>query len=65
LEYVWLGMDLARAKPADENYRNTFFLQLGEWVTAVFHIFQLYYGENKLHFHWDDDDVHFELDKHA
>jgi hypothetical protein len=56
---------LARAKPADENYRNTFFLQLGEWVTAVFHIFQLYYGENKLHFHWDDDDVHFELDKHA
>ena len=28
-------------------------------------IFQLYHGENKLTFQWDDDDVHFVLDQHA
>jgi hypothetical protein len=28
-------------------------------------IFQLYHGENRFDFHWDDDEVHFVLDQHA
>ena len=28
-------------------------------------IFQLYQGENKLTFHWDDDGVRFVLEQHA
>jgi hypothetical protein len=28
-------------------------------------IFQIYLGENKLIFHWDDDEVNFVQDKHA
>jgi hypothetical protein len=37
-----------------------------ELVFTAFVIFQLYHGENKLIFDWDDDDeVRFVLDKHA
>ena len=28
-------------------------------------IFQLYHGENKLFFLWDDDELRFVLDQHA
>ena len=28
-------------------------------------VFQLYHGENKLIFSWDDDEVNFVLDQHA
>jgi hypothetical protein len=27
--------------------------------------FQLYHGEKKINFQWDDDEVHFVLDEHA
>ena len=40
---------------------------MSEWLlfNANSAIFQLYHGENKLIFHWDDDDVHFVQDQHA
>jgi hypothetical protein len=41
---------------------------MSEWLlfNANSEIFQLYHGENKLIFNWDDDDeVHFVQDQHA
>jgi hypothetical protein len=44
--------------------------QMLEWVsdcclTPIQQFFQLYHGENKLIFNWDDDEVHFVQDQHA
>jgi hypothetical protein len=40
---------------------------VSEWLlfNAKSTIFQLYHGENKLIFQWDDDEVRFVLDQHA
>ena len=40
---------------------------VSEWLlfNANSAIFQLYHGENKLIFKWDDDEVRFVLDQHA
>jgi len=34
-------------------------------LTPIQQFFQLYHGENKLIFQWDDDEVRFVLDQHA
>ena len=41
--------------------------KVSEWLlfSANSAIFQLYHGENKLIFQWDDDKVHFVLNQHA
>ena len=40
---------------------------ISEWLlfNANSAIFQLYHGENKVNFQWDDDEVRFVLDQHA
>jgi len=40
---------------------------VSEWLlfNANSAIFQLYHGENKLIFQWDDDETHFVLNQHA
>jgi hypothetical protein len=40
---------------------------VGKWLLLIANsaIFQLYHGENKDNFQWDDDEVLFVLDQHA
>jgi hypothetical protein len=40
---------------------------MSEWLSfnAKWAIFQLYHGESKLHYRWDDDDVRFVQDQQA